>query len=119
MAKMCLSRQKDERDMNIRTPEERILEALEDVRSEELGELLASVNRIAEGVGAIQQLAIEITGPAAPRGDWLLDDDEQNLLHSLRGVLGLAVADDTLAIHISRNTLSRVLRLIDRRRPTI
>jgi hypothetical protein len=93
--------------------------SLSNVEGDELEQLLRGVERIADGLEGMRELFVSGPVPRAPGDGWLLDDDEQNVLHYLIAARTMAATEQREHVMITRNALRAVIELIQRRRPTL
>lgn len=99
-----------------RSPEEQLLDAVQDIRSCELSELCDDVRRIATAIEAIGgQLDAAIEAPVAingPREKWLQRESARHL----RVAYDKAMADRSTHASVPTPALGMVLELIEPRR---
>jgi hypothetical protein len=82
---------------------------------DKLTRILRAVERIADGVGSIHELAVKLTPGALPAAGWQLDEDEQTAVAYARHSIALARYDGREAERIPVAVLVRLLGAIDRR----
>jgi hypothetical protein len=82
---------------------------------DELTRMLRAVERIADAVGSIHELAVKLTPGALPAAGWQLDDDEQTAVVYARHWIAIARHDGRASEQIPVAVLVRLLGAIDRR----
>jgi hypothetical protein len=76
-----------------------------------LADLLDDVRRIADGVGAIHQLAITLTSPPAPPAPMKLSDEERRAMDAIECELIKAAICELSGVMVSPSVLATVYRL--------
>lgn len=93
---------------------EKILDALQDIRNEEFATLLEDVTRIANGVGAVQQLAIRAFGEPDGRDKELLDPADREVVWQAHKLRREAESGNRGHVAVPRVLLTELLAIVDR-----
>jgi len=94
-----------------RTTEERIEDAIESLRSEELAAMLRAVEGIADGIGNVAKLAIELAPGRSPAMVTCLLPGERAALDGIEAALINAVVTDQEVVHLNAQDAAIVYRL--------